>query len=169
MATGLAIISLASTAYSINESEKQKRIQSKARKEQTKIQTLEDARKRRMAVREARIRGAAIEQASVYGGTEGSTSEGQALGSITQQLQSNLSFLGETASSAQRISGYNEQIASSQTRQMYSQGVGQLAGSIFNQIGGWDSVFSEQTTQQPVPTWSMSPPSSSVPTFGGTR
>lgn len=168
MAAGLGIASIASTAYGISEQHKQAKAQRKIQEEQTNIQKVADARKRRSAIRESRIKRAAIEQASVYGGTTGSTSEGQALGSITQQLQSNLSFLGQTEASANRISGYSQQIADSQTRQMYGQAVGSVTGSIFQGMGGWQSVFSE-TPQTSVPTWDMSPPSSSVPTFGGTR
>lgn len=91
---GLAI-GAAGTFMSVKAQKKQAKYAKRAADAQRSAQNMKAARERREAIRTARIQAATVSQGAVNEGVAGSSAALGGLGSIAQQLSSNLSFLDQ--------------------------------------------------------------------------
>lgn len=117
--------------------------QANAAKVQKQQRNLEASRRRRSAVREARIaRGQVVNQAAITG-TSGSSAEAGALGSISSQLSSNLSFLDQAV-------GLGDQLAGFQGAANIFGSISRIGTSIFQAAGGTAAIARVITPPAPV-------------------
>lgn len=160
MSLGVAIISLAITAFSANkaqQAQKQARQdsqraaeeQEKARQEQKAQNAADAAEERRSQIREERIRRGKITQDAINSGTAASSGEAGAVGSLSTQLNNNIGINLGKLQTATNISTYSQNAAnfnvSSQRNQSQASSwlsYGQAAKSITADAG---SIFAEAT------------------------
>lgn len=150
MGTGLEIAFYAlvagATVYSVDQQEKGRSAankaadrQKEAQQEQKAAQAQQAAQERRQQIREERVRRARILQAGENTGSESSSGEMGALGSLSTQLGANIGFnLGQISSAGRRSdllqagADFMTQSRGFLTNAQY----GQQAASIFGTLGG---------------------------------
>ena len=128
MAISAAVVAVAAVgaAYESNQARRQ---QERANAEQVAGNKSEAMRERRMQMREERIRRASIMQASEATGTEGSSGEIGALGSLTTTLQSNIGTNLGRLQTAQNISIFQQKAADALNRAETYQAIGKVAST----------------------------------------
>lgn len=153
-----ALGTMAYSAYAGNQSRKDAAgAQGRAQRETNAQKATEAANERRKLVREERVRRARILQSGINTGTDGSSGEAGALGSLSTQLNSNLGFNAGTLARAGNISVFNQQAFdagqdAAKFDQLYS-----MSSSIFQANGGFGAFkgmlnFSGQQPPAPVET-----------------
>lgn len=156
---GLALAA-AGTAMSYSQQRRAAANQARAEEEQRKAQQEESASRasqaaaeRRQQIRDQRIRRGQIEQAAANTGTQDSSGEGGALGSLSTQLSANLGMNEAGFQRGQRISVFNQNAANAmgdarvnQARAGMFQQVSQLGGAMFSAGGGMNSIMKPQAT-----------------------
>jgi hypothetical protein len=114
--------------------------QAKAQKEsiaaQGRASAVEEARKRTLAVREARIKRAMIENSATTQGVGGSGLSG-GTSSVASQMGSNIGYSNQMQSFGAQASAANQRAADAGASASMWQGIGSLAGSMTN----WQSIF----------------------------
>jgi hypothetical protein len=121
--------------------------QRKAQNEQRAVASRQAAEEKRKQVREERVRRAKILQGAENTGTEGSSGEAGALGSLATQLSSNIGSNIGAARSGALIGGFNQSAAdfsfdaskSMQEAGQWSQLAG-IGGNIFEASGGFSKT-----------------------------
>ena len=108
-------VAVAGTAVSIHQNRQAAKDQEKAQDVQQRIAEVEEQRKRALALRQARIQRARIENIAAQTGTSGSSGETGALQSISNQTNANLSFLDVTSQLANQATAYNRSAARRQS------------------------------------------------------
>lgn len=129
--------------------------QRQAQSEQRASQAAQAAAARRQQIREERVKRARIMQSSTNTGVSASSGELGAVGGLNTQLGSNLGYQQGQINAAGRISAFNQTAAdflSSAENKMADAsmwgGVAGLGMTVFNQAGGFKSLFG---TQAPAP------------------
>lgn len=143
MATVAAVAAVAAVGVQIAGTVLQARAQSRAARAQQQQRTLAANRRRREAVRNARIARGAVVNTSALTGTAGSAGEAGALGSISSQLASNLSFLDTSV-------GLGNEIASQQGQANIFGSISRIGQSIFNIAGGTSAIARAVTPPAPI-------------------
>ncbi len=107
--------------------------QSAAAATQRRQRTIDAARERRKQVRNARLLQGQVTNQAVLSGAQGSSGALGAVGSVTSQLDSNLSFLDTTLANGNSI-------ASDKSKAATFGAVSAIGGSVFNAAGGSKAV-----------------------------
>ena len=118
--------------------EASRRASAKAAKQERRLQNIRAARERRQAVRQARIARAQIQSQAVAGGVQGSSSAAGGAAGVTQQLASNLSFLGQTQALTNKQSIFQQQAADFAGK---AQDIRSTRSTVFQVAGTAASVF----------------------------
>lgn len=149
-----AVISAGATVYSANKQAKATKQAAAAQREATQAQSrsasVQAARDRMKQIREARIRAGAIAGSAGAAGV-GQTSSGVAgsIASIGSQTASNIGQINVTQGFAEIASTALQRSADKQVEaqkwQMIGQTAGKITGSLFQQGGGWTSIFGGNT------------------------
>lgn len=158
MGTGLEITAAASlaasaaaTAYGVVESGKAADDQQEAQDIATAQQKSVDLANKRQQLREERIRRAQIEQASVNQGVGGSSGEAGAISALGVQTGTNIGAINQGQMAAQSISNSMTSAAQSTQKAQIAGGVASLAGTVFSGAGGFNTIFSSDTSINPPP------------------
>lgn len=146
-----AAIAAGSTAYSIHEGGKAADAQQEAQDIATAQQKSVDLANKRQQLREERIRRAQIEQASVNQGVGGSSGEAGAISALGTQTGTNLGTINQGQMTATAISNSMTSAAQSQQKAQIAGGVANLSNTIFSSTGGFNTIFSSDTTINPPP------------------
>lgn len=143
--TIIALVSLAvgtaSFAVQQEAARDTRRAQSKMQAEQKAERAAQAARERRTQIREERVRRARILQAGENTGTEGSSGEAGALGSLSTNLGVNLGFNEGAINRANNIGLFQQSAADAQGRGQLAEGLFNLSMSAFGASGGFNSIF----------------------------
>ncbi len=144
MATVAAVAAVVGATAAVAGTVLSARAQARARRIQKQQRNLEANRRRRAAVREARIsRGQIVNQAALTG-TTGSSAEAGALGSISSQLSSNLSFLDQAV-------GLGDQLAGAQGAANIFGSISRIGTNICQAAGGTGAIARAITPPAPIP------------------
>lgn len=102
---------------------------------------IQHARQVRAAVRQARVaRGSIINQGAL-GNTSQSTGVLGGVASVGSQLNSNLSYLNESAANAKDYAAASARIGEAQADAATAGAIGSLGGTIFSGAGGFKTIF----------------------------
>lgn len=143
--------STAATAYGIVESGKAADDQQEAQDIATAQQKSVDLANKRQQLREERIRRAQIEQASVNQGVGGSSGEAGAISALGTQTGTNLGTINQGEMTATAISNSMTSAAKSKQKAQIAGGVATLSNTIFSSTGGFNTIFSSDTSINPPP------------------
>lgn len=113
--------------------------QKKAAGVQKKMANVQNARERKLALRDMRIRQRAIEGSAVSSGTVGSSAEATAMASASSNTASGIGHQGSLLAGANQISHWNNMTSGFGTLASVATSVGQNASSFqaaFNKIKG---------------------------------
>lgn len=127
-------VGVAGTAVGIHKSREAAEDQRKAQDVQQRIADVEAQRKRALALRQARIQRARIENVAAQTGSEGSSGAIGATQSISTQTNANLSFLDVTSQLANQATAYNRSAANKQSQAATAQAIGAV-GQHFGDFG----------------------------------
>lgn len=150
----LALATVGATAASIQQTRqagKQAKRQFEAEQRKAEI---ENVRNVRQQVRQARLAQAAMLNTAAVGNTMGSSGVLGGMSSIGSQLQGNLGFMSDIATENTAISSAAISAAGASSRAQVFGQIGQLAGTIFSDMGGFNKMFpaeselSKQATAQ---------------------
>jgi len=130
--TALAVVTLASTAASYNQSRKAAKAQARSQRAQQRQAELANARERRAAIRNARIGRASVESQAALTGITGSSAAEGSVANITSETASNVSFLDQNQMLSEEASRANQQAADYASR---AQGYADLA-ALAGKAGG---------------------------------
>lgn len=137
-----AAVTAVSAVASYQQGKKSEKAQKEASEAQKRSAAVEAQRDRMRVIREARIRAAQVRaQAGAEGIGQTSSGVAGAISSIGSQAGSNIGAINVTQGFAETASNALQQSASAQVKQAGWQVVGQVAGSIFQQQGGYKSLF----------------------------
>jgi len=151
-------IAAASTAYSIEQSNKAAKAQKNVQETQAAQQKAVDLANRRQQLREERVRRAQIEQASAAMGATGSSGESGAISSLGAQVGANISNINMGANAASGITEQLGRVSTAQRNMQIAQGVSSLAGTVFQGTGGFGTIFGSNTPKiNPPPTTNSTP------------
>ncbi|MEL7422976.1 MAG: hypothetical protein AAFN81_08305 [Bacteroidota bacterium] len=142
MAIAGAIVAVAGTAYSIDQSNKAAKKQERAQEIQQSQQISEQRTANQRAERERRIRAARLRQSAENTGTSTSSGVFGAIGGAQTDLASGLAFGSQRIATAGNV---GEQLASARTNQANAsigQGAASLGMSVFSSQGGFSNIFS---------------------------
>lgn len=131
----LIAVAVVSTAVSIDQGNKSRKAQEKARQEQRAQTAEESAKERRQQIREERVRRARMLQSAENSGVADSSGEVGALASLSTGLSENLGFSLNSEARGNAISDAQQNAANAAGRAQTSQAIGSLATSIFGQLG----------------------------------
>lgn len=145
MATVAAIAAVVGAGAAIAGTVISARARSKAAKIQKQQRNLEANRRRREAVRNARIARGGVINAAALSGLSGSSAEAGATGSITSQLSSNLSFLDQQV-------GLGNELAEQQGKAATFGSISKIGLNLFNVAGGTQTLANIVTPPAPFPT-----------------
>jgi hypothetical protein len=141
-AAGLAI-SAVGTVATISSQNKMQKAQANQYKFERQIQTNRSTRERRDAIRAARLTQGALVQTGENQGASGTSSALGGMGSITSQLNSNLSFLDTNTKLADRAGTAAGDARKAAAAASNWNGVTQLGMQIFNNSGTIASKISK--------------------------
>ncbi len=142
MAITGAIVAVAGTAYSIDQSNKAAKKQERAQEIQQSQQISEQRTANQRAERERRIRAARLRQSAENTGTSTSSGVFGAIGGAQTDLASGLAFGSQRIATAGNV---GDQLASARTNQVNAsigQGASSLGMSLFASQGGFSDLFS---------------------------
>lgn len=137
---GLAA-SVLGTGGQIVQGHKAAGIQEKAKEQQEGMEEYAGRRERIKAVREARIKRAMVEAAGANTGVSNSSGVVGGTSSISSQLASNLSYMNTQQDYANKMSGYNQDIANTRVASNLFGTVGGIGNQVFQDAGGWTTIF----------------------------
>jgi hypothetical protein len=129
-------IATAGTAVSIQQNKQSQKETKKANKAAQRQSQAEAARSRKQQIRQARIKRGQLESVGALTGTQGSSSQVGAAGSIQTQLGSNLSFLNTSVANQNSMFKHNQKAADFSGNANAAQGVASLASSFSGSFGG---------------------------------
>lgn len=143
-------VSAAATVYSSNKQAKATKQAAAAQREATAAQgrasSVEAQRARIQQVREARIRRAQVLSSGTNAGLgTGTSGIGGAVGSIASQMGENIGTINQQQTFAQETSAALQQSADYQVKAQKWQMIGNFSKSIFNQAGGFTTIFGGNT------------------------
>lgn len=134
--------------------------QKQAQAEESAGRASQAAAERRQQLRDQRIRRGQIVNAAAASGTQDSSGESGALGSLSTQLSANMGMNEAGFQRGQRISMFNQDAANSfgdarvsQGRAAMFQQVSQLGGSMFSAAGGMKSIIKPNANVQVPNAW----------------
>lgn len=138
---GLAAVSIGSKLFGFGKKKKAARRQRQARELQQRIAEISNARKRRDAIRQARISRANVIAAGVAsgGGLDSSAVQG-AEQSIFSQIESNLQFADTTTGLSRRAASLDEQAAKALSQANLFDAVSNVTGQFASATGGFDAI-----------------------------
>ena len=149
-----AVGAVGSTTAGIIAGNQQRAAQRHAQDLQTQAQEVQQAdnaakaaQERRQQIRDERIRQARVQQAAVNTGTEGSSGELGALGSITTQTQANVGFNLGAISRGNQITQLNQGAANAIAQGQQDAALTSNIGSIFSGISAGTNAFTRQTNR----------------------
>lgn len=131
--------SVAATAVGISQNQRQRKAAAAGQAEQKAANAAQAAEEQRQKIREERIKRARIEQAAFNTGTNASSGEAGALGSLSTQLGVNLGSNSAAVNRANTISNLNQQAADAAGNAQIASAVGQWAPTTVRLA---DSIFS---------------------------
>jgi hypothetical protein len=137
---GLAITA-AATAYSIKQQSTAAKAQKEAAQQQNNLASLENRKARIKAVREARIKRAAMVAEGQAQGAQYSSGLAGGTSSLGAQLGANIGLANQREGFSQNIANLQNKAITAQNRAGIAGAVGKLGGSIFSDLGGWDNLF----------------------------
>lgn len=146
----VAVVSAAATVYSGQQQAKATKQAAAAQREATAAQgrasSVEAQRARIQQVREARIRRAQVLSSGVNAGLgTGTSGIGGAVGSIASQMGENIGSINQQQTFAEQTSTALQQAADYQVKAQKWQMIGNFSQSIFNQAGGFTTIFGGNT------------------------
>ena len=142
-------ISAIGTGVGIAQQSKAAEAQKEAAKQENNLASLENRKARIKAVREARIaRAQTIAQGEAAGALNSSGVAG-GTSSIQSQLGSNIGFANQQEAFSKNITGLQNQAIIAQNKASTAGAIGNLAGSIFTQMGGFDTIFRQGQPKYP--------------------
>lgn len=134
-------ISAIGTGVSIAQQSKAAEAQKEAAQQENNLASLENRKARIKAVREARIARAQTIAQGEASGALGSSGVAGGTSSIQSQLGSNIGFANQREAFSQNIAGLQNKAISAQNKANTFGTIGQFAGTVFNQMGGFDTIF----------------------------
>lgn len=142
MAITGAIVAVAGTAYSIDQSNKAAKKQQRAQEIQQSQQISEQRTANQRAERERRIRAARLRQSAENTGTAGSSGVFSAIGGAQTDMASGLAFGSQRVNTAGSVGNQLASARTNQTNAQIGQGVASLGMSVFSSQGGFSDLFS---------------------------
>lgn len=144
-------LSLAANVYSANKQAKATKNAANAQREATAAQgrsaNVEAQRARIAQVREARIRRAQVLSSGTNAGLgSGTSGMGGAVGSISSQMGSNIGTINQQQTFAEETSAALQKSTDYQVQAQKWQQIGSFSQSIFNQAGGFTTIFGGNTS-----------------------
>lgn len=146
----VAAVSIGASIYSGKQQAKATKQAAAAQREATAAQgrsaSVEAQRARIQQVREARIRRAQVLSAGTNAGLGmGTSGIGGAVGSIASQMGENIGSINQQQTFADQTSAALQQAADYQVKAQKWQTIGNFSQSIFNQAGGFTTIFGGNT------------------------
>lgn len=156
MPAAIAFVSLATTvAGTFNQQKQARRIQRQQQKQENIQAGLAEINNRREVVRriarERVARASALAAGQARGASGDSAVEGQ-VGGLRSSLGSDIGQVGTTENAGAQLSQISSNIANIQSDAARTQAVTAISNSIFNTVGGFDTIFaSTPKTTTPTP------------------
>lgn len=143
MATVAAVAAVVGAGAAVAGTVLSARASAKASKIQKQQRNLQASRRRRSAIREARIARGQVVNTAALTGVSGSSAEAGATSAISSQLSSNLSFLDQQV-------GLGNQIAGAQSSANIFGSISRIGTSIFQAAGGVGAIAQVITPPAPI-------------------
>lgn len=146
LSVGALAVGAASAVSQSNAAKKAASAQRAAGEAQSRAASVEAQRARIAQVREARIRRAQVVSSGTNVGLGmGTSGIGGAVGSISSQMGSNIGDINQQETFAQETSNALQKSVNAQAEGQKWQQIGNFSQSIFNQSGGFTTIFGGNT------------------------